>query len=119
MVAQPTPWGSLGLAGAAMGAAGQEGVCRTCSAEWILMLAVGPLPAHQHLCPPSLPLQHWGSLRALKFVTQPHGRLEPWGWEGMGHRRLQGGGKAHAGLSGVGGLVVALAGWEKQPKEQV
>lgn len=55
----------------------------------------------------------------MKFVTQPHGRLKPWGWERMGHRRLQGGGKAHAGLSGAGGLVVALAGWEKQPKEQV
>lgn len=83
-MSQPAPWGSLGLAGAAVGAVGQEGVCRTYSAELILKLAVGPLPAHQHLCPPDLVLQHWQSLGALKFVTLPRGRL---GTAGLGGDR--------------------------------
>lgn len=84
---QPVPWGSLGLAGVAVGAVGQEGVCRTYSAELIPKLAVGPLPAH--LCPPDLVLQFWWSLGALKFIMLPHGRLGTTelggGWVIMSH----------------------------------
>lgn len=83
-MAQPTLWGSMGLAGAAVGAEGPEGVCRTHSAELIPKLAVGPLPAHQHLCPPDLVLWRWQSLGALKFVTVPRGRL---GTAGLGGDR--------------------------------
>lgn len=48
-MAWPEPWGSLGLARAAVGAVGQGVVCRTYSAELIPKLVVGPLPAQQHL----------------------------------------------------------------------
>lgn len=87
-MAQPALWGSLGLAGATVGAAGQEGVCRTYSVELIPKLVVGPLPAHQHLCPPDLVLQHWRSLGALKFVMVLRGRLGTAGLGGDGSWRV-------------------------------
>lgn len=120
---QPVPWGSLGLAGAAVGAAGQEGVCRTYSAELIPKLAVGPLPAH--LCPPDLVPQHWWSLGALKFVTLSYGRLGTAGLGGDGSSRVarwrkgvcwtQRDGRA---WDSTGRLVGPLRG-QKQPKELV
>lgn len=77
-MAQPVLWDSMALAGAAVGAARWEGVCRTCLAQSISKLAWG-------LCPPKLVLQPWQSL--------------PWGFEVL-HGRL-----GTTGLGGDGSLT--------------
>lgn len=78
-MAQPAPRGSLGLAGAAMGAVDTTGFARTT----LLSSSQG---WQQDLCqlPSTSVLQHWLSLGALEFVTMPCGRLGTLGLEGNG-----------------------------------
>lgn len=95
-MAQPVLWDSMALAGAAVGAARWEGLCRTCSAKH-----VNPKAASGTSVLPTLSFSPGSpSLGALKFIV---GVWEPQGWEGTSHRMEEWDVRAWDGTGWVGG----------------